>query len=136
MPSKRVIRVCGVIKEEISTLISRSKDFEGHIITVADVEMTPDLRKAFIYISMIEDDETVIKATVTQLNKNRKEWQAVLNKRLKLKFTPHLLFEYDGSIQRGDRVMEILQEIKGEYENDDEDNPEDSLTQDAPPAER
>lgn len=124
MPSKRVIRVCGVIKEEISTLISRCKDLEGRLVTVAEVEMTPDLRKAFIYVSLIENDREVIDETVALLNRNRKDWQAVLNKRLKLKFTPHLLFRYDEFIRRGDRVMEILQEINEEQQDDSDESTE------------
>ena len=114
MSSKRIIRVSAVIKQEISTLISRSKELEGRLVTVADVEMTPDLRKAFIYVSLIETDPEIIEETVARLNANRKEWQAELNRRLKLKFTPHLLFRYNNFLQRGDRVMEILQEIKEE----------------------
>jgi ribosome-binding factor A len=48
------------------------------------------------------------------LEENRPEWQRLVGKKLKTKFTPQLKFQFDGSIERGDRVMEIMREIEQE----------------------
>lgn len=49
------------------------------------------------------------------LHRHRREWQRRLGKKLQSKFTPHLTFRLDDSLERGDRILRILQEIEGEH---------------------
>ena len=115
--SERTQRVSEVIRREISTLISRELSLEGLLITVASVEVTPDLKHAYIYISMIE--QTVSQAKVVgMLNRLRSRWQGEVGDRLETKFTPRLHFQFDKALERGDRVMEVMLEIERQKEEE------------------
>jgi ribosome-binding factor A len=99
-----------VIRRELSTLMRKEGKLEGLLLTVLAVETSPDMKNAYVYVSMIE--QSVPKGKVLGLlNHFRSEWQAELGKRISSKFTPRLHFHFDEAQERGDRVMELLQEV-------------------------
>lgn len=109
--SERTQRMSEVIRRELSTLMRKEGKLEGLLLTVLAVETSPDMKNAFVYVSMIE--QSVTKAKVLGiLNHFRAEWQAELGKRISSKFTPRLHFQFDEAQERGDRVMAILQEVE------------------------
>jgi ribosome-binding factor A len=113
MTTRRTVRVAEVLRKELAACMSQSLDLEGLIITISSIEMPPDLRQAFIYVSTLNPGLEKEQALAV-LNRNRKEWQSVIGRRLGLKFTPTLIFRFDDSIERGDRVMEILTKLEEE----------------------
>jgi ribosome-binding factor A len=119
MMTRRITRVAEVLRQELGTLIARCKDLEPYIVTVSGIDLTPDLKKAEIFVSLMVPNPLEEEQVVGILNRQRKEWQAALNSRLKLKYIPHLHFSFDRSIQRGDRVMEILSQIAAENPSPD-----------------
>ncbi len=110
MSSRRTIRVAEVLRKELSSLIFRSVDLEGMLITISGIETSPDLKQAFIYVSTI-DPKANKENILSLLGKHGREWQHYIGKRLQAKFSPHLHFRFDSALERGDRVMEILREI-------------------------
>jgi ribosome-binding factor A len=110
MPTRRTVRVAEVLRKELAACMSQSLDLEGLLITISSVELPPDMRQAFIYISTLQPDLEEAKA-LEILNRNRKAWQSSIGRRLGLKFTPQLIFRFDHAIERGDRVMEILSKL-------------------------
>jgi ribosome-binding factor A len=113
MSTRRTIRVAEVLRKELSALMLQSLDLEGMLITISSVELPPDMRQAYVYVSTLNprvEQETALGL----LNRNRKEWQSSIGRRLGLKFTPQLVFRFDDSIERGDRVMEILTKLENE----------------------
>lgn len=112
MASRRTIRVSEVLRKELGSLITRCQDLENRFVTISAVDTSPDLREAFIYVSLLDTDEERIEEVMDILNKNRKAWQSAIAKRVKTKNTPHLYFRFDPAVERGDRVMAILDEIK------------------------
>ena len=106
----RLLRVNELLKRELSALIARELSFEGALVTLNQVDVTPDLKSAHAYISVLgkEDQATVME----NLEKHRAILQAALAKAVTLKYTPQLVFHLDDSIERGARVFEILQEIE------------------------
>ena len=56
-------------------------------------------------------------AVIAKLEENRVQLQAEMSKHVILKYTPHLFFHLDDSIERGTRVIEIMQEIDSAREN-------------------
>ena len=109
--SERTERMSEVIRRELSTLIRREGKLEGLIITISSVETSPDLKNAYIYVSLIE--ESVGKGKMLSiLNRFRPAWQADLGRRIGAKFTPRLNFRFDVAQERGDRVMLVMQEIE------------------------
>ena len=73
--------------------------------------MTPDLKHAHVFISVIGSDPQRFQA-MAQLHKLRKELQRDLSKRVVLKFTPQLHFKLDEAAERGDRILNILSDLE------------------------
>jgi len=115
MPTRRTVRVAEVLRKELAACMSQSLDLEGLLITISSVELPPDMRQAYIYVSTLHPELDEEKALAILL-RNRKEWQSSIGRRLGLKFTPQLIFRFDKAIERGDRVMEILTKLEIEKE--------------------
>jgi ribosome-binding factor A len=113
MPTRRTVRVAEVLRKELSALMSQSLDLEGMLITISSVELPPDMKQAYVYVSTL-NPEVELEHALKLLNRNRTSWQSMIGRRLGLKFTPHLIFRFDEAIERGDRVMEILTELERE----------------------
>jgi len=110
MPTRRTVRVAEVLRKELAACMSQSLDLEGLLITISSVELPPDMRQAFIYVSTLQPDLEQ-QAALDILNRNRKAWQSSIGRRLGLKFTPQLIFRFDHAVERGDRIMEILSKL-------------------------
>ena len=106
----RLLRVNELLKRELSTIITREITFDGVLVTVNQVDVTPDLKSAHVYVSVLGSEGR--KDVLPKLEANRAALQADLSKHVVLKYTPHLVFHLDDSIERGARVLEILQEIE------------------------
>jgi ribosome-binding factor A len=115
MSTRRTVRVAEVLRKELSACMIHALDLEGMLITISSVELPPDMRQAYIYVSTL-NPKVEQGSALTILNRNRKEWQSSIGRRLGLKFTPQLIFRFDDSIERGDRVMEILTKLHLEDE--------------------
>ena len=106
----RLLRVNELLKRELSALLVREMSFENVLVTVNQVDVTPDLKSAHVYVSVLGSEGR--KDVLPKLEANRAALQADLSKHVVLKYTPHLVFHLDDSIERGARVLEILQEIE------------------------
>ena len=79
-------------------------------ITVTDVACGKDLRDATVKVSVFGDD--ALKTTAIQhLKHNAKRFQAIINREVKMKFTPRLNFVLDLSREKGDEVLAILNSL-------------------------
>ena len=113
MPTRRTVRVAEVLRKELSACMSHSLDLEGLLITISSVELPPDMKQAFVYVSTL-NPEVEQGMALKLLNRNRAPWQSIIGRRLGLKFTPQLQFRFDTAIERGDRVMQILTQLERE----------------------
>jgi ribosome-binding factor A len=105
----RLRRVNELIKRELSAIILRDITFEQGLVSVNQVDVTSDLKNAHVFVSVLGAAGGPV---INQLEENRGALQAALAKHVVLKYTPHLVFHLDESIERGARVIEILQEIE------------------------
>jgi ribosome-binding factor A len=103
----RQLRVNELLKRELSAIIAREITFDDALVTINDVKVAPDLKSAHVYVSVLGKNNNVI----TKLEEHRATLQTLLARHVVLKYTPHLNFHLDHSIERGTRVIEILQEI-------------------------
>ena len=106
----RVQRVSELIRRELSTILEKDFRFEGILVTVHDVVPTPDLKQCFVYIGVIgkeHEKEMVFK----KLNSHRGAIQRDLYKRVILRNSPSLVFRVDESIERGVRVLDIINNL-------------------------
>lgn len=106
----RLERVKEVIKRELGEIIPRELTFRATLVTVQHVDITPDLKNCYVYVSAIGKDAER-EAAVAALEAHRVVLQHALSKRVILKYTPQLHFRLDTSIERGNRIIEILQDL-------------------------
>ncbi len=110
----RLLRVNEVLKRELSGIVTREMKFETGLVTINQVDITSDLKNAHVFVSGLE---TTGASVINQLEAHRAALQSALAKHVVLKYTPHLVFHLDDSIERGTRVIEIMQEIDSAREN-------------------
>jgi len=111
--SKRLLRVSELLKRELSTYISKELDFQNVLVSVHDVEVAPNLKTARVFIGVI-GDQNAMTNVIGKLNHQRAAMQAYIGKRVTMKFTPRLEFVTDDSIERGVRVLSLLEDIADE----------------------
>jgi ribosome-binding factor A len=106
----RLLRVNELIKRELSSLVAREITFENALVTINQVNVNPDLKSAHVYVSVLGSGSGA--NVIKQLEAHRVALQTELARHVVLKYTPHLIFHLDDSIERGARVIEILQKIE------------------------
>jgi ribosome-binding factor A len=106
-PYPRTARVNEVLREVLAEAIERMADVDDRLrlVTVTEVDTTPDLSRATVYLSSLPDP------ALDALSAQRAQLQAMIAREVRLKRTPHLVFEPDPSVIYGRRVDEILRHI-------------------------
>jgi len=108
--SQRLLRVRELLKRELSVLINRDFEFGGALVTISDVDVTPDLRQGHVFVSALGANGRE-QEIIDKLNAAHGQIQNKLTKRVILKYTPNLRFQYDDSIRRGVDVVSLINEI-------------------------
>jgi len=90
-------------------------------ITITGVQASTSLRDARVNVS-IRDTEERRPKVLAVLKRHRAELQDLINKNMKLKYTPRLTFEIDMSIVKGDHVLGILFEMDRADESNEAEN--------------
>jgi ribosome-binding factor A len=111
----RIERVNSLIRQEISDLLQREvKDPRlSNFVSVTAVSVSPDLSNAKIYVSCLGSDkkkQEILNALAAASGFFRKE----LAGRLRLRRVPELNFQWDDSIERGARLIQILDQLSSE----------------------
>ena len=106
----RLDRVSEELREVLAEEIGRLKDPRVGFVTVTGVRVTPDLRKARVFYTVL-GDEGERKATRAALRSARSHLRASLGREVRIKFVPELEFEEDTDIERAHRVDELIEEI-------------------------
>lgn len=106
---RRVQQVAKVLKKELASLIYKTLDNQFGIVTLTNIEVQPDLKEAKGYISCFE--RSFQKEVLKILNEQTKEFQHILGRRLKMKFTPKIIFLSDRSLENVAKVEQLLWEI-------------------------
>lgn len=110
-PYKRSERLNQLIKEEIADIIMRRlKDPRLEFVPVTEVSLTPDMKLARVYISVIDDAKRA--ETIEILNKAAGLFKAELRKRLSVKVIPAVEFREDRSAEYGEKIDALLRGIK------------------------
>jgi len=115
--SLRLERVRELLKREIGEVIRRELPVsEAGLISVNDVLVASDLHTATVFVGIFGTADAK-KRGIELLEQNRKRIQGMVANAVILKYTPQLRFVLDDSIERGNRVMQILDEL-GEKEEE------------------
>ena len=82
------------------------------LITVTNVACGKDLRDATVKVKVsVFGDDTLKETALQHLKHNAKRFQQIINREVKLKFTPRLAFQLDLSLEKGDEVLAILNNL-------------------------
>ncbi|MCM3569058.1 30S ribosome-binding factor RbfA [Neobacillus mesonae] len=109
--SHRPNRVGEQMKKELSDIIGRKiKDPRIGFVTVTDVQVTGDLQQAKVFISVLGDDEQK-ENTLKGLAKAKGFIRSEIGHRIRLRKTPEIIFEFDESIDYGNRIETLIHEL-------------------------
>lgn len=109
-PSQRALRVGELIRHAVSEMLSRGEVhdpvIEGHLITVPEVRMSPDLRLATIFVMPLggRDEAEVVAA----LERNKRFLRGEIAHRVNLKFAPDIRFRIDERFDEAARIERLL----------------------------
>jgi ribosome-binding factor A len=116
LPYKRSQRVRDLLREEIADIIIyKVKDPRIGFLTVTGVDVTDDLKIALVYVSILKEEEK--QSTLDILQAAKSFIRSELSKRLKMKFIPSIDFRLDTSIEYGNRIEQLLGEIRKKDEH-------------------
>ena len=108
--SQRQLRVGEVVRHAVADILSQGSvhdpDLEGHIITVPEVRMSPDLKLATVYVMPLggRDIEEVLAA----LERNKKYLRGEIARGVNLKFAPEIQFRADERFDEAERIEKLL----------------------------
>lgn len=106
----RMRRVNESVREVLADAVRSLKDPRIGLVTVTGVRVTPDLREATVYVSVL-GNERKRRDTLAGLQSAHGVLQARLNRELTLRRTPQITFEYDGSVERGVEMTRLIDEL-------------------------
>ncbi len=110
MAKYRQNRINDAVKQEMAQILRDVKDprIAGSLVSITAAQVSPDLKFAKIFFSVLGDDkDEVLKALKSAAGFFRSE----LAKRINLRITPQLTFEYDGSMEYGANISSILKKL-------------------------
>ena len=122
--SSRYLRVAEIVKKAVSEVLLRNElplnpNFQFPL-SVVSIEMSPDLRIAYVYVSThenLEKDEVINK-----LESCRKYLAKEVNQLISLKFIPKLIYRYDLTIEKYDQISKLLEtkKVKSDLKNNED----------------
>ena len=126
--SRRVSRVAALIQEEVSQMVLHDiKDDRvgAGMVSITDVDVSGDLQHAKIYVSIYGTDEARVE-TMAGLKSATSYVRRELGRRMRLRRTPEVVFIEDRGIERGDRMLALLNQLNQERQGKEleEDIPE------------
>jgi ribosome-binding factor A len=117
---KRAERISDQMKEEIADILMRKiKDPRIGFVTVTDVEVADDLRNAKVFVSIYGGDKD---KTLKGLESASAFIRSELGKRMRMRYTPEILFRFDKTVEQGAHIMELLRTLEDEKEKKKKDH--------------
>jgi ribosome-binding factor A len=119
--NRRVERVAELIKREVSQMLLHGikDDRVGTgMVSVTDVDVSGDLQHAKIYVSIYGTDEAKVE-TMAGLKSATGYVRSEIGSRVRLRRTPEVVFIEDSSIERGNKVLSLLNQLQTARKSDD-----------------
>jgi len=108
--SQRQLRVGETVRHAVADILAHGDvhdpDLEGHIITVPEVRMSPDLKLATVYVMPLGGRDTEI--VIAALDRNKKFLRGEIAHRVNLKFAPDIRFRVDERFDEAERIEKLL----------------------------
>ena len=110
-------RVNEAVREVVSEALVELKDPRIGFVTITGVKTSPDLRHARVFVSVL-GSEAKRRKTLAGLAAAHGVLQAHVARRLRMKRTPQLTFEYDPTVERGVRMTQLIDELAPEPDDE------------------
>ncbi|MBI1858252.1 MAG: 30S ribosome-binding factor RbfA [Candidatus Melainabacteria bacterium] len=107
-------RISQQIKRELSEIIQRNEikdDRLGGLVSITDVRVSNDIRNVKVFFSVYGEESQKV-GTLAALEHSASFLRGELCRRLRIKFAPELTFVLDDSLEKGDKIIELLDKIK------------------------
>ena len=112
MPSLRLLRVRELLKRAIGEVLHREFPVsEVGLVSVNDVDVNGDLKAATVFLSILGTPDQQ-KRGLALIAQHRGRIQGMVSRAVVLKYTPALRFVIDDSVVRGNRVLQIIEELE------------------------
>jgi ribosome-binding factor A len=112
MPSTRQRRVQEMLVHEVAEILRREiQDPRIGFVTITDAEVSPDLRHARIFFSVLGEPEKR-EETTKALNRAAGFVRSEFARRAQMRYVPDIRFQFDSSVERGARIHELLAQVK------------------------
>lgn len=112
MPGKsfhRTDRVSAQLRRELGTIVHETVREHGlPSVSVSDVEVTRDLAHAKVFVTALQEERS--KEAVKALKELAPQMRYQLGRAMKLRHVPELHFHYDDSVDRGERIGNLLRD--------------------------
>jgi len=122
--SRRVSRISSLIKQEVSQMLLydiKDDRVGAGMASVTDVDVSGDLQHAKIYVSIYGTDEARAE-TMAGLKSATGYVRRELGKRVRLRRTPEVVFIEDRGLERGDRMLNLLNQLSEERQHKETDD--------------
>jgi ribosome-binding factor A len=110
----RQLRVAELIKEVVAEAISQrqvdAKVLSDNFITVSKVKVSPDLQNATILVTIFYAKGDV-KIVIEKLNNLAHKFREIINRNIKLKFSPRITFRYDDTLEEVSRINKLIASV-------------------------
>jgi ribosome-binding factor A len=118
MSSLRLERIRELLKEVVSEILLELKDPRLGFLSITDVEVSPDIKYAKVFVSVFGDDEAREK-TMQGLRSASGFVRHELSRKVTMRHIPEVSFKLDTSIERGSRIIEMIGKVTAHHEDGD-----------------
>lgn len=114
----RNIRVADLIQREFAKILERERISQtSALTTVSNVDVSPDLKNAKIYVTCLGDVEH--KSLINDLQEDAGHYRHLLSKQLNIRVTPKLTFKYDEQLEQANRLTSIIDKLSDDSSEQD-----------------
>jgi ribosome-binding factor A len=108
--SNRTVRVNELVQRELSAILRQRYQSETVAVTITEVRVSPDLRDARVFVSVIGDEETATQK-LRWIRSKATEIRQEIGRRIILKFLPKFEYRLDESTERSTRMQRLIDEM-------------------------
>ncbi len=108
--STRTLRVNELIQRGLSDILRKRYQTEAVAVTITEVRVSPDLRDARVFVSVVGDEDTA-EAKLKWLRSIARDIRDEVGRRIVLKYLPKFEYLLDRSAIRGARILRVMDEI-------------------------
>lgn len=109
MITRRVERVAALLKRELSKLTYEALPEDLGMATITEVFLSSDLKEAKVYVSCLKENSQ--KEIIKKLQAKAKDFQRILGRNLRMRYTPKIIFKVDQGLDEVRKIDELLKQI-------------------------